>query len=145
MSTFNDKLVLANAACVCIMCGCNQSNQSESEDQRRANCTMLLFISMLGGCVMVVVGITQLPQHGFLLIGIALLVLSVPMVYVLAACAQCSMHEENRQTKRRVVSTPRVINQNQITILDKNGVSVGIPVQSGAAAPMPDVPPMEKV
>ena len=137
MSTFNDKLVLANVACVC-MC------QSESEDQRRANCTMLLVFSMIGGSVMVVVGITQLPQPVFLMIGIALLVLSVPMVYVLAACAQCSMHEENRQTKRRVVST-RVINQNQITILDKNGVPVGIPVQSGAAAPMPDVPPMEKV
>ncbi len=141
MSTFNDKLVLANAACVCITCRCNQS---ESEDQRRANCTMLLVFSMIGGSVMVVVGITQLPQPVFLMIGIALLVLSVPMVYVLAACAQCSMHEENRQTKRRVVST-RVINQNQITILDKNGVPVGIPVQSGAAAPMPDVPPMEKV
>ena len=137
MSTFNDKLVLANVACVC-MC------QSESEDQRRANCTMLLVFSMIGGSVMVVVGITQLPQPVFLMIGIALLVLSVPMVYVLAACAQCSMHEENRQTKRRVVST-RVINQNQITILDKNGVPVGIPVQSGTAAPMPDVPPMEKV
>tara|TARA_B100000795_G_C22465717_1_gene310998 strand:+ start:217 stop:534 length:318 start_codon:yes stop_codon:yes gene_type:complete len=105
---------------------------------------MLLVFSMIGGSVMVVVGITQLPQPVFLMIGIALLVLSVPMVYVLAACAQCSMHEENRQTKRRVVST-RVINQNQITILDKNGVPVGIPVQSGAAAPMPDVPPMEKV
>ena len=141
MSTFNDKLVLANAACVCITCRCNQS---ESEDQRRANCTMLLVFSMIGGSVMVVVGITQLPQPVFLMIGIALLVLSVPMVYVLAACAQCSMHEENRQTKRRVVST-RVINQNQITILDKNGVPVGIPVKNGAAAPMPDVPPMEKV
>ena len=93
---------------------------------------------------MVVGGITQLPQPFLLMIGIALLVLPVPMVYVLAACAQCSMHdEENRQTKRRVVTTQVITaNQNQITILDKNGVPVGVPVQSGAAASMPDVPPV---
>jgi len=141
MSTFNDKLILANVACGCILCRCGGA-QSQSENQRRESCTLLLGFSMVGGCAMVVGGITQLPQPFLLMIGIALLVLPVPMVYVLAACAQCSNHdEENRQTKRRVVST-RVVNQNKITILDKNGVPVGIPVQSGAAAPMPDVPPV---
>ena len=138
MSTFNDKLVLANVAA----CVCSSNTQSQSEDQRRSSCTMLLVFSMIGGCVMVVAGITQLPEPFLLMIGIALVCSPIPMVYVLAACAQCSMHdEENRQTKRRVVST-RVVNQNKITILDKNGVPVGIPVQSGAAAPMPDVPPV---
>ena len=143
MSTFNDKLILANVACGCILCRCGGA-QSQSENQRRESCTLLLGFSMVGGCAMVVAGITQLPQPFLLMIGIALLVLPVPMVYVLAACAQCSNHdEENRQTKRRVVTTQVITaNQNQITILDKNGVPVGIPVQSGAAAPMPDVPPV---
>jgi hypothetical protein len=141
MSTFNDKLILANVACGCILC---RGSQSQSENQRRESCTLLLGFSMVGGCAMVVAGITQLPQPFLLMIGIALLVLPVPMVYVLAACAQCSMHdEENRQTKRRVVTTQVITaNQNQITILDKNGVPVGVPVQSGAAASMPDVPPV---
>ena len=143
MSTFNDKLILANVACGCILCRCGGA-QSQSENQRRESCTLLLGFSMVGGCAMVVGGITQLPQPFLLMIGIALLVLPVPMVYVLAACAQCSMHdEENRQTKRRVVTTQVITaNQNQITILDKNGVPVGVPVQSGASAPMPDVPPV---
>ena len=143
MSTFNDKLILANVACGCILCRCGGA-QSQSENQRRESCTLLLGFSMVGGCAMVVAGITQLPQPFLLMIGIALLVLPVPMVYVLAACAQCSMHdEENRQTKRRVVTTQVITaNQNQITILDKNGVPVGVPVQSGASAPMPDVPPV---
>jgi hypothetical protein len=143
MSTFNDKLILANVACGCILCRCGGA-QSQSENQRRESCTLLLGFSMVGGCAMVVAGITQLPQPFLLMIGIALLVLPVPMVYVLAACAQCSMHdEENRQTKRRVVTTQVITaNQNQITILDKNGVPVGVPVQSGAAASMPDVPPV---
>ena len=143
MSTFNDKLILANVACGCILCRCGGA-QSQSENQRRESCTLLLGLSMVGGCAMVVAGITQLPQPFLLMIGIALLVLPVPMVYVLAACAQCSNHdEENRQTKRRVVSTQVITaNQNQITILDKNGVPVGVPVQSGAAASMPDVPPV---
>ena len=143
MSTFNDKLILANVACGCILCRCGGA-QSQSENQRRESCTLLLGFSMVGGCAMVVAGITQLPQPFLLMIGIALLVLPVPMVYVLAACAQCSNHdEENQQTKRRVISTQVITaNQNQITILDKNGVPVGVPVQSGAAAPMPDVPPV---